>query len=223
MTVLQVCAFAAPSPGNFIAALTQLEQQLAERGVRTIYAFADGAKGKPWCQEIQKRTKVYFLPTAKARILPKTYQTMKQIYRENDVSIVHTHFELYDIPATVTTPRGVKVFWHLHDPIKAYYQRGRLSRRLLMRIQYSTAGRRPRLLTVSQEHGDFARQLGFPGEHIIYFPNGINTGRIQPTPSVKEKKNFLMFGWEVERKGVDLVVSGRAEQGRAVSSPCGQH
>lgn len=206
MTVLQVCAFAAPSPGNFIAALTHLEEQLAERGIRTIYAFADGAEGKPWCQEIQKRTKVYFLPTAKARILPKTYQIMKQIYRENDVDIVHTHFELYDMPATMMAPKKVKVFWHLHDPIKAYYQRGRNSRRLLMRLQYGTAGRRPRLLTVSQEHGAFAGQLGFPKEHITYFPNGINTARIQSTPDHKEGKSFLMFGWDVERKGVDLVV-----------------
>ena len=89
MTVLQVCAFAAPNAGNFIASLTSLEAHLAEKGIQTIYAFADGAEGKPWCREIQKRTKVYFLPTAKARILPKTYQIFRQIYRENDIYACH--------------------------------------------------------------------------------------------------------------------------------------
>ena len=206
MTVLQVCAFAAPNAGNFIASLTSLEAHLAEKGIQTIYAFADGAEGKPWCREIQKRTKVYFLPTAKARILPKTYQIFRQIYRENDISIMHSHFELYDMPATMTAPKGIKIFWHLHDALKRNYQNGSFSRKILTRIQYKFAGKRPMLLSVSEEHAEFARKLGFPKERISYFPNGINTKRIHPTPLQKTENQFLMFGWEVMRKGVDLVV-----------------
>lgn len=206
MTVLQVCAFAAPNGGNFIASLTHLENDLKEQGITTIYAFADGAEGKPWCQEIQKRTKVYFLPTAKARILPKTYQIFRRIYQENTIAIVHSHFELYDMPATVTAPKGIKVFWHLHDALKRNYQNGHTSRKILTRIQYRFAGDRPRLLSVSEEHAEFARKLGFPARQIAYFPNGINTERIYPTPLQKINNQFLMFGWEVMRKGVDLVV-----------------
>lgn len=206
MTVLQVCAFAAPNGGNFIASLTHLENDLKKQGVKTIYAFADGAEGKPWCQEIQKRTKVYFLPTAKARILPKTYQIFRQIYQENDISIVHSHFELYDMPVTVMAPKGIKIFWHLHDALKRNYQDGSISRKILTRIQYKFAGNRPRLLSVSEEHAEFAKELGFPAKQITYFPNGINTERIQPTPIQKNNNKFLMFGWEVMRKGVDLVV-----------------
>lgn len=206
MTVLQVCAFAAPNGGNFIASLTYLERCLKEQGIETIYAFADGAEGKPWCQEIQKRTKIYFLPTAKARILPQTYQIFRQIYRENDIAIVHSHFELYDLPATVMAPKGIKIFWHLHDALKRNYQNGRTSRKLLTRIQYKFAGNRPRLLSVSEEHAEFAKELGFPAKQITYFPNGINTERINPTPLQKSNNQFLMFGWEVMRKGVDLVV-----------------
>lgn len=206
MTVLQVCAFAAPNAGNFIASLTRLEEQLAEKGIQTIYAFSDGARDKAWCQEIQKRTKVYFLPTAKARILPKTYQIMRRVYAENDVDIVHSHFELYDMPATVTAPKGAKVFWHLHDALKRNYQNGSASRKIMTRIQYKFAGNRPRLLSVSEEHAEFAKELGFPAKQITYFPNGISTERIRPTPLNKTKNQFLMFGWEVIRKGVDLVV-----------------
>ena len=206
MTVLQVCAFAAPNGGNFIASLTHLENRLKEQGIDTIYAFADGAEGKPWCQEIQKRTKVYFLPTAKARILPKTYRIFRQIYRENNISIMHSHFELYDMPATVMAPKGIKIFWHLHDALKRNYQNGRTSRKILTRIQYKFSGKRPRLLSVSEEHAEFAKELGFPAKQITYFPNGINTERIQFTPLHKTNNQFLMFGWEVMRKGVDLVV-----------------
>lgn len=211
MIILQVCAFAAPNGGNFIASLTHLENSLKEQGVETIYAFADGAEGKPWCQEIQKRTKVYFLPTAKARILPKTYQIFRKIYKENDIAIVHSHFELYDMPATVMAPKRIKVFWHLHDALKRNYQNGSISRKLITRIQYRFAGNRPRLLSVSEEHAEFARKLGFPAKQITFFPNGINIERIHTTPLQKTSNQFLMFGWEVIRKGVDLVVQAAGE------------
>ncbi len=206
MTVLQVCAFAAPSGGNFIASLTHLEYKLAEQGIETIYAFANGANGQPWCQEIQKRTKVYFLPTARARILPATYKIFSQIYQENKIDILHSHFELYDIPATIMAPKNIKIFWHLHDALKRNYQYSSASRKILTRIQYKFIGKYSRLLSVSEEHAEFAQKLGFPSQQITFFPNGININRIQTTPLQKKYNYFLMFGWEVLRKGVDLVV-----------------
>ena len=69
MTVLQVCAFAAPNPGSFIASLTYLEKLLYEKGVRTIYAFSEEAAKHSWCQEMQARSKVY--PQRKAAQPPR--------------------------------------------------------------------------------------------------------------------------------------------------------
>ena len=211
MTVLQVCAFAAPNAGNFIACLTKLEFALEAKGIKTVYAFADGAEDKPWCKEIQRRTDVYFLPTANARILPQTYQIFRKIYTEQNVSIVHSHFELYDIPATVTAPKDTKVIWHLHDALKLNYSKDGAFHKLLTRFQYACVGKRAQLLSVSKEHAKFAVQLGFPKKQVVYFPNGIHTERIHKTPQRKKENQFLMFGWEVQRKGVDLVVAA-AEQ-----------
>lgn len=214
MTVLQVCAFAAPNAGNFIASLTHLENALAAKGVQTIYAFSDGAADKPWCREIQKRTRVYFLPTARARILPETYRIFRRIYKENDVAIVHSHFELYDMPATLTAPGNAKVFWHLHDAIKTHYHCAGIGRKVLMRLQYSPLWKKVRLLSVSEEHAAFAEKLGFRENRITYFPNGINTDRIRRIVPRDQMPCFLMFGWEVHRKGVDLAVeaAGKALQ-----------
>lgn len=210
MIVLQVCAFAAPNGGNFIAALTHLENCLKEKEIETIYAFSDGAEGKPWCTEIQKRTKVYFLPTAKARILPKTYKIFRQIYKENQISIVHSHFELYDIPSTVTAPQKTKIFWHLHDPIK-YSKSKRLSRRILTKLQYSLFNSRANLLSVSIEHAEYVAAMGFNPKRIFYIPNGIDTSRILPAFKENKDNHFLMFGWEVIRKGVDLIVAADSD------------
>ena len=204
MTVLQVCAFAAPNGGNFIASLTHLENRLKEQGIDTIYAFADGAEGKPWCQEIQKRTKVYFLPIAKARILPKTYHIFKQIYQENDISIMHSHFELYDMPATVMAPEGTKIFWHLHDPIDFRAT----NRKILWKIQYAVVGKKAQLLSVADKYKEDVIRIGFPRGQTRTILNGIDLNRIQPLHlrSDRPEKVFLTFGWDFFRKGADLII-----------------
>lgn len=205
-SILQVCAFGAPNPGNFIVSLIKLQEEMEKYGYRTIYAFPEKARDKGWCKELIKSNKIYFLPEARARILPKTYRVFSKIYKENEIEIVHSHFELYDIPATVKAPRSVKIFWHLHDPLKEHYKRGKLSRKMLIKIQYNFFGKRAKLLSVSKEHAQFAESLGFPKKQIYYLPNGINTDRIIPVDMEKQSTDFLMFGWDVYRKGVDLAI-----------------
>lgn len=203
MTVLQVCAFGAENPGNFIASLEALEYALAAKGVKTIYAFVERAQDKDWCKEISKRTKVYFLPEARARILPQTYSIMRRIYKENDVDIVHTHFELYDIPATVTSPKKAKIFWHLHDPIVP----GKGLRGILWKIQYGWVGKGAKLLAVADYYRKVAVELGFPEKQTTLILNGIDLNRVgKKVGKTEALYDFLTFGWDFERKGDDLII-----------------
>lgn len=208
MVVLQACAYAAPTEGNFIPSLLGLERALQSRGIQTIYAFPERARDKDWCKKLRQYTKVYFLPEAQARIRPETYRLFRRIYQENNVGIVHSHFELYDVPATITAPKGTKVIWHLHDALKANYRKASVSHRILWHLQYGVFSRRAVLLSVSQEHARFVQELGFKPDRIHYLPNGINTERIrlEKLDAKRECREFLMFGWEVRRKGVDLLV-----------------
>jgi glycosyltransferase involved in cell wall biosynthesis len=204
MTVLQVCAYGAPYPGNFIASLETLEKALADRGIQTIYAFVGRAANAQWCKQIQKRTKVYFLPEAKARILPQTYQAFRKIYKETSVDIVHSHFELYDIPATVTAPSSTKIFWHLHDPLK--HHKG--LRGLLWKVQYGVVGKRATLLSVAEKYRDFVVSLGFPKEQTHLLLNSIQLERIRPHQSSNQPCfRFLTFGWDFTRKGDDVILA----------------
>lgn len=206
MIVLQVCAYGADYPGNFISALKVLEKNLKKYNIETIYVFIERAKNREWCLEIQKTNKVYFLPEKKARILPKTYQMFKKIYKENKIDVVHSHFELYDIPATICAPANIKVFWHLHDPMQEYYNKEKFSRKILMKIQYKYFGKRAYLLSVSKLHGEFVCKLGFSKNRLIIYPNGINTQRITNAYKVQHKiEKFLIFGWDIKRKAVDVL------------------
>lgn len=205
MTVLQVCAYGATYAGNFIASLEALEESLAKRNIRTIYAFVGRAGEQEWCKKIEKRTKVYYLPEAKARILPKTYETFRKIYKENDISIVHSHFELYDIPATVMAKPGTKIFWHLHDPIKLEKQSK--SRQVLTKLQYGVVGRKATLLAVAEEYRKVVVSLGFPEGQTTTLVNGLDLNRVSPVDPLRQTQyDFLTFGWDFYRKGGDLIL-----------------
>lgn len=206
MKVLQVCAYAAPYEGNFIKSLKSVGAALKEAGHQMIYAFPETAKDIDWCRELAKTTDVYFLPLAKARIKPSTYRAMRRIFKAHpDIEVAHSHFELYDVPVTMTAPKSVRVFWHLHDAIEN--EKG-LKNRIEYRLQYGWFHKKTVLLSVSEKHRDYTLRLGFPEKQARYIPNGLDLARIRPvsTDVVSRPYDFLIFGWDFERKGVDLCV-----------------
>lgn len=206
MKVLQVCAYAAPYEGNFIKSLKALQNKLSGYSVETVYAFPESAKNIQWCEELSKTNKVYFLPLSKASVRLSTRRILKRIYKENpDIGIIHSHFELYDIPVVLTAPKSVKVFWHLHDAIQIYTD---IKNRLIHKVQYGLLHKKAKLLSVSEKHKDYVLGLGFPKENAFFLPNGLDLERINKVQTdVNERKyDFLIFGWEFERKGVDLCI-----------------
>ena len=213
MKVLQVSAYAAPYEGNFIKSLKELRIRLQKKGIEMIYAFPESAEQIPWCQKLSKDATVYFLPLAKARIIPRTYSMLKQIYRENpDIEIIHSHFELYDIPVVMTAAKHMKVFWHLHDAIEVYSD---LKNRIINKLQYGMFHKKAVLLSVSEKHKEYVERLGFPKQSAYFVPNGLDISRIQLIDTERENRlyDFLMFGWEIERKGVDLCVEACKKMG----------
>lgn len=205
--ILQVCGYAAPYPGNFIETLCCLAKQNKVQGYDTIFAFPDSAEKIDWCIELKQEYKVYFLPLSRARITPLTYIEMKKIYKENNICIIHSHFELYDMPATLCAPKNVKVFWHLHDSLDLIYQKSNFLYRVLWKYQYKYAGKRATLLAVSEKGKRFAIQLGFSSNRAHFLPNGIDTDRIdKATEGEYPNYDFLIYGWDFKRKGVDVLL-----------------
>lgn len=211
MTILEICAYAAPYEGNFIQSLKALVQSMPD--VRFAFAFPESARDIPWVRELNQSFDVFSLPLTKARIRPSTYISLKKFYgRYSDLGIIHTHFELYDVPALLSAPRGTMVFWHLHDAIEEYRD---FRNRLIHKAQYGFLHGRSRLISVSQKHMAYAVRLGFPSEHTLYVPNGLDTARIQSVATAYAARpyDFLIFGWEYKRKGVDLCVEAWKKTG----------
>lgn len=213
MTVLQVCAYAAPYEGNFIKSLKALSEKLNEKNINTIYAFPENARDIEWVKQLSAQNSVYFLPLAKARIKPTTYQQLRGIYKQYpDLMVIHSHFELYDVPVALTAPKEVKVFWHLHDALEIYSS---LRHRIIHRVQYGMCHKNATLLSVSDKHMKYVLRCGFPRERAKFLPNGIDTNRIKLVSTEYEHReyDFTIFGWEFERKGVDLCVEALLKSG----------
>lgn len=204
MKILQVCAYTGPYPGNFIKALVAIENKAQRKGYETIYAFPEKMKDVEWCKELALGHKIYYLPVAKARILPQTYYRIYKIYKENpDIAIVHSHFELYDVPVAMTAPKSVKIFWHVHDTLDPVLKG---IKKYAWIMQYSILSRRAILLPVSDILRNTAIKIGFKKENAYTEPNCIDTDRIQMIQKGRETKtDFLMFGKFHWIKGVDLA------------------
>lgn len=207
MVILQISAYAGPTCGNHIASLLCMEQKMKDLGHETVYVLLESVRDYSWCKELQSHATVYFLPVRHARILPKTYLRLRQIFKNHNISIIHSHFELYDIPIACTAPKSSKIFWHLHDPIEDSYQTAPRSRRLLTKLHYSRFAKKAQLITVSEKHGDFACKLGFDKTRLHYVPNGLDISRIQNCSISEKDTDFLMFCWDYYRKGTDLAIT----------------
>ena len=205
MTVLEICAYAAPYEGNFIRSLKALAQTMAE--AQFVFAFPSNAAKLPWVKELSKTYDVFFLPLSKARLRPSTYLQLRKIYKKYpDIKIVHSHFELYDVPVSLTAPKTCSVFWHLHDAIEIYQD---FRSRLIHKVQYGILHGKAKLVSVSVRHRDYAVRLGFPVKQTICCPNGLDTRRIRQVsaPYSSRRFDFLIFGWDYYRKGVDLCIA----------------
>lgn len=204
--ILQVCGYAAPYSGNFIASLVSLAEENEKYGYKTIFGFPENARKREWCKNLEKNYIVYYLPLEKARIKYSTYRILKQIYKKHNIVIAHSHFELYDMPVNLMSPKSTKVFWHLHDALDLLYSKSNRLYKILWKIQYKYASKKAILLSVSEKGKNYAIKLGFKSQNSFFVPNAIDTKRIDCAQG-KENKiyDFLIYGWDYYRKGVDVL------------------
>ena len=188
MNIIQVCAYASLYEGNFIKSLYVLEEALAQKGHKVYYAFPKEAAETVWCRELQKRTKVFFLPLRRSRLNPQATRLLKEIVRDNDIKIIHSHFESYDISCKKAAAKDTKVFWHLHDPI---VKARRPYKNLIVKMQYSHYGKGVVLLSVCDYYKDKAVRLGFDKKSAKTILNGIDLDRITfPIPMRRASTTF---------------------------------
>lgn len=124
--LLCIAQYAAPYEGNFIASLETLEAILCkEYKCEVAYVFPRLASSQAWIHKFMLEHRTFFT----CNDVCHSYTELEKIREEYMPTLVHTHFDGYDLAVNKVFFNGVKIVWHMHNhlsyvnhPLKAIYQ-----------------------------------------------------------------------------------------------------
>lgn len=227
--ILIASGFAAPYGGNFVSMLKLLAEKLKnEYNCNIIFVFPK-QDTKQWLQELQEEYIVCYTQ----KLYKSTTKEFIKFINEFNINLIHTHFEVYDIPVSKAISKcrkNIKMVWHLHDHLTL--EKKNLSFSFLRKLkthfsywlQYGYYGSRAYFIGVSAEVTHLATHYR---EHFFSFPkkfaiegsqnatynrasvilNGIDLSRIKENTSIFNNSiiRFFSVGGESYSKGIATI------------------
>ncbi|HIV93280.1 MAG TPA: glycosyltransferase family 4 protein [Candidatus Eisenbergiella stercoravium] len=200
--ILFYANYAAPYEGNFIASQRSLIIRLKEKGFNVLFMLPRSACDLTWVNKLEEEVQVVYLPDKRWQRV----NVFRRIFRSYQVIFIHVHFlsgpqnEELKIGMRLAG-KQVPVIHHFHN----HYTPGkhpakREMKRYFLRGDY--------LVGCSLGVAEGLKQAGLKNP-IDYVENAIDFGRLPDDRAGnmdKYRGTFLIFGFEYERKGVDLAV-----------------
>lgn len=219
--LLFIAQYAAPYEGNFIASLKALEAILCkEYKCEVAYVFPRLASSQAWIHKFMLEHRTFFT----CNDVRHSYTELEKIREEYMPTLVHTHFDGYDLAVNKVFFNGVKIVWHMHNhlsyvnhPLKAIYQ-------MWCFLQhYGWQSKNVNIISVSDEMKKFVEKwrkrsiygtLFAGGGKIQFIPNGIELSRVlnKRKPRISDDKFiFLAFGGRNSQKRIDVLLEAGKE------------
>jgi glycosyltransferase involved in cell wall biosynthesis len=223
-TLLEVCSYFGPYPGNFIPTLLAVRRAVDERlGLDSHFVFPAQMRDRPWVGLLEEEgARHSFLePSHPARAVRR----LLELARVSDAAIVRSHFSRWDLPAgAAARRRGAASVWHMHSGRFARVPTMRTRARDLVKARL-LGGLCDVVVPVSDELHRLARARGFPERKLETVQNGIATSRFDHVPGRDEARRALGldvsgpvalgFAWSPHTKGADVLVAAARELGEA--------
>lgn len=218
-------AFNCPYAGNTISSLEILSKKLKSNNCNIYWVFPM-QKEHDWIKKIKISDHVIFIKDS----YKQATNEFEKIFIENNISLVHSHFEAYDesiAKACKRIKREIKQVWHVHDYLG---YTGNFLNKIRCHFSYFRHyyiyGKQAYLLPVSEEMAAFCNHYR---KGIFFLPvkknkrrqknneykksttiiNGIDLSRIHQEIEINIPRNpfiFLTFGGQAKRKRIDLLV-----------------
>lgn len=220
--ILFAAQYAAPYAGNFVASLTALDDYLAQRyNAVAAYVFPADAEKQKWYDQFAAGHKVY---TVQGNLRHSQTQCAR-ILQDFGPTIVHTHFEGFDLPMTYAArhlDRKPAMVWHMHDalsfmrhPLKRLYQYYCFWRHYgnpLIFTKLMRGGVKPSFIAVCKHELDFIRPYRMGRRtHERVIPNSVAQNRMKTvTKTVNDHFTFLGFGGRNVQKRADVMMRAGA-------------
>lgn len=219
--LLCIAQYAAPYEGNFIASLEALEAILCkEYKCEVAYVFPGLASSQAWIHKFMLEHRTFFT----CNDVCHSYTELEKIREEYMPTLVHTHFDGYDLAVNKVFFNGVKIVWHMHNhlsyvnhPLKAIYQ-------MWCFLQhYGWQSKNVNIISVSDEMKKIVEKwrkrsiygtLFAGGGKIQFIPNGIELSRVlnKRKPRISDDKFiFLAFGGRNSQKRIDVLLEAGKE------------
>ncbi|MGU8326898.1 glycosyltransferase family 4 protein [Clostridium perfringens] len=206
MKVVHLSYFKAEYGGNFIKQQIELEKTLRKIGVKSIFLFPEGAKNKNWYKQlINADSEVIFLPEYKSCFL-SAWKLYKLLKYENIVCF-HSNFGLYDnvsfIISIIMRAQNIIHFRAMNDVSNKNFLI-----KLRRYVKYKFISRKSYAIAISDAVAKELKNDKFNEENIFLIEDGIDFSRLNLNYKRRQnnKLKFLMFGYDIKIKGVDLVL-----------------
>jgi glycosyltransferase involved in cell wall biosynthesis len=175
-----------------------------------------------WASDFESKHKVYYTGDDEKLI---TTDEAEQIVADFRPTIVHTHFEGYDIPmynAIQKVDKQIREVWHMHDhlslhphPLKAIIVAMSHFKHYGKPMIHSVlwGGVKPSVIAVDSHEKLFAKwfRLGSAANEVV-IPNGIDVTRIGKSDFLQHKPfTFLAFSGRNIQKRIDLLLDAAEE------------
>ena len=214
--VLFAAHYCAPYEGNFISSLIYLESKLKERySAECAYLFPAKMLEQPWAEEFRKKHTCFYSTGEGDSKKLITGQEADDVLTDFHPTLIHTHFEGYDIPlyeAVKRSERKIRQVWHMRDtltfqknPLKSIYQCLCYFRHY--GLPMLTTSLPPCIAAVHRHETDFIRKFRLGKsitETIIH--NGVDLSRFRKHEKTQDTPfTFLAFGGRNIQKRIDLL------------------
>ncbi|MDD5862181.1 MAG: glycosyltransferase family 4 protein [Prevotella sp.] len=197
MTVLEICKYTPPYPGNFIKSLLSIER--ADHDVRLMFAFPVGAEKLDWVKDLEREHQVFILPMGRW----EENMAINRICKSEKVDIAHSHFYGMISSFIAAWTSKTKFIQHLHNTQPTAGLIRRVANRL-MSLGYQ------KIIGCSEEVMHTAKAAGFAAGRCTYVVNRIDFERLDAvanlSPFTGDGPQLMILGSDYYRKGCDLAI-----------------
>src|SRR5215831_2479107 len=219
--ICQLCDFSPTTAGTFVDSILALARHSSEKmNLETFCVFPEEARERHWLKRFDNEGVLYgFVPRHRSVAL-----RIRQLLVAFDPVIFHTHFSVYDLPASFLKGaffRSSRILWHYHNPTSST-----LLQRIKDAIKFQLIAQSLGTSCIAVGDGVYHSLLnaGVRSEKLFLVQNGIDTQRfVFNDESRKHARRllgmtdsddtvvFLLLGWDPLRKGVDIFVKAALE------------
>lgn len=201
---IQFMNYGAPYPGNFMRSMLALERALDNAGSTCVFVFPAAAERFDWVNELRQAGKQVFFS---AGGVVKDARLLVSLIERYRIDVLHSHFASAGMLLAIRLARLAcpNVGWivHLHN-----HEQGRSRLKNLLKRALVSADR---YVGVSEHvHADLLAR-GYDPRKCVSVPNAVDFSRLDvsraaPAEAGDGRKKVLMFGFDFERKGVDIAL-----------------